>query len=106
MVSIISFLETVYDSLLISPFSVIIGCLLGWTIGLKVRLPKSGMGLFGIFLLVCFSPKIGKHVYLVKTPDVNILASSLIFSVTLTMFLVILYRFYKLDKEPYSKENE
>ena len=105
MLSFISYLQTIYNFFIISPLSVIIGFFVGGIIGLLVELPKSMMTLLGLFILVCLSPKIGKNVYLETTFDVNILVNALLFTTTLTILIIILYRFYKLDKKLYSKEN-
>lgn len=105
MFTVISYLLTIYDFLIVSPLSVLIGFFFGGITGLSVRLPKSGLSLVGLFGLLCLSPRIGRNVYLVKTMDVSILLNCLLFAATLATLVTMLYRYYKLDQKPYSKQN-
>lgn len=105
MLNIFSYLQTIYNFFILSPLSVIIGLFVGGIIGFSVKLPKSGKGLMWLFIFVCFSPVIGRNFYLVKSIDLNILLSALLFSTSLTVFVVMVYRYFKLDQIPYQKKN-
>ena len=106
MFNFISLLQSIYNYINVSPLSIITGIIIGSIIGFSVRIPKSGKSIIGLFILIILSPKIGRNVYLVKTIDMNIMLSSLIFVTTLTVLIILLYRSYKFDQIPYSKENK
>ncbi len=106
MFGLVSYFQVIYKFIILSPLSVIVGILIGGIIGFLVKLPKTGKSIIGLFLLLCLSPKIGRNIYLMKTIDLNILLNALLFTTTLTILVIIIYRFFKLEQNPSSKENE